>query len=144
MTTNIVDKVIDKKDLELIEKLAEKYDMSIVEFGRFLGKKSNEKGVRFQIRFSVDELAYVDEKSNMMDVSRSKYCQMAYQWFVENNIFKSMDISDFKESDGKKSERVSVLFSDADQYKSMRKMASDFSIPFSALLRYCALNYKTE
>lgn len=141
MTTNIVNDLIDEKDMELIQKIAHKYDMSVAEFGRFLGKKNNEKGVRFQIRFSVEELEYVDKLADELEVSRSRYCQIAYRWFVENEIYKTMNILDFKESEGEKNMRVSVSFNDAEEYKSLRKFAKEFSIPFSALLRYCALNY---
>lgn len=144
MTNNIVNQVIDEKDINLIEEIAEKYDMTLIEFARFIGKGKNEKGVRYHVRFSVDELMKVDENANEMNYSRSKYCQIAYQWFINNEVYKSINVMDIRESKSDRNMRVCVSFSDAKEYSELRKLAKGFSIPFSALIRYFALNYKSK
>lgn len=144
MTNNIVDKIIDKKDLDLIEEIAEKYDMTLIEFGRFIGKGKNEKGVRCHVRFSVDELIKVDENANALNYSRSKYCQIAYQWFINNEIYKTTNVIDMRETKSDRNMRVCVSFSNAKEYEKLRELSKGFSIPFSALIRYFALNYKPK
>lgn len=144
MAINIVDKVINGKDLKVIEAIAEKYDMSLVEFGRFIGKLKNEKGIRSHVRFSEDELKYVDAKVKKNKLDRSKYCKIAYQYFMQSDVYKKIDIMDLREDKEEKSvkgKRVCVSFADANEYLKMKNFAKGFSIPFATLIRYCALNY---
>ena len=141
MTNNIVDKVISTDDLKIIAEIAEKYDMTVVEFGRFIGKGKNEKGVRVHVRFSEDELSIIDKEASKVKLSRSKYCREAYNWFIDSGIYKNVNVKDLREDKSDRSIRVNVMFPDAEEYKKMHKLAKGFSIPFSTLIRYCALRY---
>lgn len=141
MVINIVDKVIKKNDLKIIEDIAKKYDMSLVEFGRFIGKLKNEKGVRHHVRFSDDELTYVDKKAKDLNLSRSEYCFDAAKYFIQKEVYKKVDVKDLREANGDRGKRVCVSFTNGKEYINMWQLAKGFSIPFSTLIRYCALNY---
>lgn len=143
-TENIAENVIHKSDLELLNKMADKYDMSLVDFGRFIVKMKNDKGVRFHVRFSVDELFAVDQKANMLNLTRSKFCNTASKWFVNSDEYKNFKLTTIKETAGDRDMRVCVLFTDAEDYKSLHELSKRMSIPFSALIRYCALNYPMD
>lgn len=141
---NIVTAVIDETDMSVIETIAKKYKMSVVEFGRFLGKSSNAKGVRFHVRFTVDEMEIVNNKASYMGTSRSKLCAHAWKDFLDSGAYKKFNVRDVKGKDDEsgRTERICVIFQEPEEFEKLQEIAASYSIPFSALLRYCVLNYK--
>ncbi len=140
MAVNIVSDVIDASDLNAIKNIAQKYDMTLVEFGRLLGKSKNEKGVRFQIRFTIEESKKIDSLCERYHMARSKYCLMACRKYLENEKYKKINILDVMESRENREMKVCVSFQHAEDYNKIRSIAKSLSVPFTTLIRYFALN----
>jgi hypothetical protein len=96
MAQNIVNSIISNEDIAKISKIAEKYNMNVVEFGRLLGKSTSEKGVRYHVRFSPDEQMIVDEQANNMGLTRSGFCSLACNKFLKSDAYKNYDYEAFK------------------------------------------------
>lgn len=139
---NIKTKILSKSDYDMICIMAKKYSMSVEDFGKLLSKKVD-KNIRHQIRFNANEIKLIDTKAGNLNMTRSEYCRRCYMKAIENKSYMSMNIRDLKENTygGKivRDIRVSLSFDDAEQYKEMRKIAKEFSLQFSTLIRYFAL-----
>ncbi len=132
--------IIAKSDFEIIKKIAKNYNMSIEDFGRLISKKAD-KPLRHHVRFSDEELKEVDKKAKALKLKRSKYCRLCYKKALEQELYKNINILDAAEKDGTtRKNRVSISFDSAEEYKKMRELADKFSIHFSSLIRYFALN----
>lgn len=136
--------IINESDIDMIATMANKYNMSIEDFGKLLSKK--DKQIRHQIRFSEAEIKIVDENAEKLKMNRSEYCRRCYMKAIKNRLYENINISELRgnaySGEVTRDIRVSVSFTDAEDYKLMRKTAKDLSLKFSTLLRYFALMIK--
>lgn len=139
---NIITEIIEEKDYNTLINMAKKYNMNVEDFGKLISKKV-ERDIRHQIRFSPDEIEIVDSRAAKLDMTRSEYCRRCYMKVIDEKLYMNLDIKELKKDTYKskvtRDIRVAISFDDAEQYKIMRKLAKDFSLQFSTLIRYFAL-----
>lgn len=137
--------IISKVDYLTISEIANRYSMSVEDFGKLLSKK-DESSLRHQIRFSEDELRIIDKEASKLKLTRSKYCRMSYLKVLQDGSYMNLDIKYIKDQsyNVKRDMRVAVSFDNANDYKDMRALARKFSLPFASLMRYLALKNAEE
>lgn len=135
--------VIKKTDLELLEKIASKYCVSLQELGRIISRKKATYP-RLQILLNSDELSKIDKKAKEKKLSRSKYCSMCYKMALKKKCYENIDvikaIGRNQDEKNKREYRAVISFDNADDYIEMKKLSKKLGIPCSSLMRYFALN----
>ena len=136
-------KIINDADYDMITIIAKKYGMGVEDFGKLLSRKPD-KDLRHQIPFNADEIFFIDSKAGELNMTRSEYIRRCYMKAIKDKLYMNMDIKELKANTygGQvvRDIRVSLSFNDAEDYKIMRKVAKDFSLQFSTLIRYFALS----
>lgn len=140
----INDELIEKKDLEILKSMADKYCVSLQELGRII---SREKVTypRLQILLNSKERNIIDSRAKEKNLSRSKYCSICYKVAIENKLYENIDILEVlsrskNNENEKREERAVISFDNADDYKQMKKLSKELGIPCSSLMRYFSLN----
>ncbi len=136
------DHVLTQNDLEIVSMIAEKYHLSIQEFGRILARK-NEKYPVLQILFTDDEYNQIEEKRKSKNLSRSKYCTLCIRKALSEETYKQINVVDVL---GKENRRISrpkrtpISFDNATEYRQAKEISGLLGMPFSSLMRYFSLN----
>ena len=131
--------IITKEDMNLIEEMAKRYDVSVAQFGKLVSSQMKTTKER-QFRVSLEEDEIIVEKANSKGMTKMKYCEYACSRFLKSkNIDKSFFMKDWYGKNRIK--RIAVQFSDVDMELEMLKVAEKYGIDIGTLLRYCALNF---
>lgn len=130
---------IGKEDLDIIETIAKKYNVTVQDIGRSLLSR---KYPRIQIMLTPEELTKIDENANRLNLSRSMYCYLCFRKAINDKIYEKMNIVDIvkKGKNGIRTEKVAVSFSELGDYNKMMKFAEDMGVSFSSVVRYFSLN----
>lgn len=136
-----MDNIIQKNDMEQLEKIAEKYDMSLKELCSLILKTQGENSaIRCNVRFSDEEIEKLDKAAAAGGYSRSNYCGNAFKSFIDSNS--SLDIIGLRkdrQTEKKRTIRVCIYF-EKTLYNVLRKTAKEYGVPYSSLVRFLALN----
>lgn len=139
-----MDNIISKQDMETLEKIADKYSISIQELGKIISQKERKNYLTLQIRFSDEELNILNERSRKLNIARSKYCVLCYQKAMKEHLYKDLNVLEIigkERQQSKKTNRINISFSsNENDYKEMKKLAEELGIKFTSLIRYFALN----
>lgn len=141
------DNLINQIDMDTIECIAHSYNMSVLEFARYLSKIAikNESGVRQQVRFSDEELEKLDRKAAQIGVSRSKLFNLAIAWFINNAVYRDLDVVDYYKYNTKakstRKNRICILIKNDENFNKLRILSEKLSLNLSELLRYCVMDY---
>lgn len=137
------DKILDKSDMEIIEEIANKYCITVLELGRIISRKK-QSYPRLQILLSKNELEIIDKKAKEKNISRSKYCSMCFKKALTNKEYENLDVMKIiarnTEGKDKREERAVISFDNANDYKEIKRVSKSLGIPCSALIRYFTLN----
>lgn len=137
-----VERVIENEDLKIIEKIAEKYCISVQELGRIISRR-NGSYPRLQILLNLEELHNIDGKAKKLNLSRTKYCSLCYRKALKEKLYENIDVlqamSETQSGKMKREHRAVISFDNAKDYRDMKKLADNLGIPFSSLMRYFAL-----
>lgn len=141
--------LISKEDLEIVEKIASKYNLNLAEFGRTLSRKKNTYPP-FQFTCNENEWILIKEKADKLGMSASGYCVYAFEEFLSDENINNLNLLEIyekikKNRKGKdKSEiqtkRMAVFVHTNSQYLKAKEIANNLSVPVSTLIRYCACN----
>lgn len=141
------DKLIDKNDYETIEKIAEKYSLTIQDLGKILANKKK-TFLRLQIKLTDDELAAIDRSAASLGLTRSKYCTLCYKRALDFKLYEEIDVLDSETMSKKgKSIRknvVAISFDNPIEYKKLKEISCKMGIPFSCMMRHFALKIELK
>lgn len=135
---------IELKDLEVIQEIAKKYNMSMQGFGRELLREFKVTKER-QYRVSAEEVELIKDRAEACGLSVMEYGAAACEHFLKKN---ELDPAIIKFEIGSDSygqgrdKRANVVFANEDVEVALEKMADENKIPFGSLVRYCVLKYK--
>lgn len=138
--------VIEKEDMQVIESIANKYNISVTELGRILSRKNNECAKRFQILLTVDELHEVDKKAKSLDLSRTRYCSMCFKKGIDEELYKNINMVELtrrrnaSKGEDIRSQKTPMYFADKDYYLLGKKIAKEMGVSFGSFVRWFALN----
>lgn len=130
---------LKKEDLEVIERMAEKYDITVQDLARSLLSR---KYPRLQILLTPEELQYIDDCADGLNLSRSMYCYLCFKKAVDDKLYENMNIIEIvkKGNHGRRTQKVAVSFTELSDYNKMVKFAEDLGINFSSIIRYFSMN----
>jgi len=136
--------VIEHEDMLIIRGLAEKYKMSVADFGRVIVRQA-ERNLSRHVRVSDDEYNYILAKAGAQDITITEWCSYACHSFLqqnkENNMFNEIR-NQFAEKRKKRGRRISVSLKNRREDTELQKIAAEYSIKISALIRFCILKYE--
>ena len=148
---NSIADVLKKEDIEIIEKMAREYGITVKDLGKMLAN-TKASSVRPQVTFSVDEYKYVTDNAGRLNLSRGKYCGYCLRKAVRENIIADIDVLKLlqMEKDKKvkkvsedslraRAESVNVYMVNADDYIELKKRAKEMGVTFVSLARYLIL-----
>ncbi len=129
-------KIIEREDYSIIRDIAKKYNMSIADFGRSIVRQSERTKGR-AIRLSDAEYNYIKSLANYKNMTVSRFCSCACKAYIEfdkKNIPIEIDTT-------RRDKRIEVRIYNADDEAQLIKLANNFGMKISSLIRYCALHF---
>ena len=130
--------IIKDEDLKVVQGLADKYGISVVDFGKRVVTQTKKVRDR-QFRVTDEEYNLILNKSKALGMSLSGYCEYACGVFLKDKVI-NKSILTCKSYGYERVKRIGVIFVDKDIENGILKVAEDFSLQVASLLRYCALN----
>lgn len=144
-----IKKLIDEKDFQEIEKIANKYNMTVIELGKLLTIKDDNKPFYKQIRLTEEELTNIDEKAKNFGITRNEYIIRCQMKAIKNNEQLNLDIRKInkktyagpvnKNKENIRNRQVNVYFRDLELYENIRITAKKLSVKVSSLIREWSL-----
>lgn len=133
-----MDRVIEEKDLKIIEKIAKSYNMSADELSREIIRQNMKKGKR-QFRVSEDEYNVILEKAKEKEMTVRNYCEHACNHFIHKKEFNKF--WEYKRYGANRTKRITMRFKNVSDEEELMKISREMSVEISSLIRWCALNY---
>lgn len=144
-----IKKLIDEKDFQEIEKIANKYNMTVIELGKLLTIQNDNKPFYKQIRLTEEELTNIDEKAKNFGITRNEYIIRCQIKAIKNNEQLNLDIRKInkktyagpvsKNKENIRNRQVNVYFKDLELYENIRITAKKLSVKVSSLIREWSL-----
>lgn len=134
-----MNKIIDIKDMELLEAMAQKYNLTTVELGKTIVNQLKKRNER-QFRVSEKEFEKISQNAERNGYSVLSFCEFACNSFLNNKNLSEEFFGSRRYGEGR-TKRISVSFKDANVEKELLEVAERFNIDVGALIRYCALNF---
>lgn len=133
-----MDRVIEEKDLKIIEKIAKSYGMSTDELSKEIIRQNRRKGER-QFRVSEDEYNAILEKAKERNMTIRSYCEYACDYFIYKNEFDKF--WGYKMYGANRTKRITVRFKNTLDEEELIKISKEMRVEIGSLIRWCALNY---
>lgn len=139
-------KKIEQEDMIVIEKIARKYNMTMVDFGRAVIAQSKVTNER-QYRVSEEEFDIISAYAEDKGLTRMAYSEAACKHLLKLLDDGAADPAVVKFEIGStrygqnRTKRIAVRFDDKEAESKLMKIAGDYKIDVGSLIRYCALNY---
>jgi len=128
---------IQSEDMKVIEEIARKYNLSMVELGNELVMRTRKRAER-QFKLSESEYEILSEKAEKNGCSVAKYCEFACNEFLKKGSI-GKDLFAGKGHNCKRTRRITVRFSNIEEERKLVEFAERYKIKIGTLLRYCAL-----
>ena len=131
----------EEEEMEYINKLAEKYSLTLKELGVLIGSKQNEKekSSHLLLRVSEEENKILTTAAKQMGMSYSAFCVYAFNWFVDSGeIYQKDYLATSANTRGgeKRDKRILVYFKKSTNDKiKLDEYVSRFAVDASLLLR---------
>jgi len=134
-------KTISDKDMKHLEKIANSYNMTLVELGHAL--MSNASGsVKRYIRLNESEYKYIKDQTEKHNTSIRLWCSLAIHAFLMKRKDNMEIFSGSSRDKGNiKSKVICVVIQNQREEMELLEIAEKYSIGVSALVRYCVLNF---
>lgn len=128
---------IKNEDIKMLENLAKKYDMSIVDFGKAIVSQTKKYNQRM-FRVSESEYKEIAKKAERAGMNLMRYCEYSCAVFLKE---KKIDENFFcKKKYGKdRVKRIAVSFRNQETESEFVEFAEQCNIEIGTLIRYCAL-----
>ena len=135
-------RIIGGNDMMIVKEMADKYNLSVADFGREITKQNSRNPGR-QMRLTEDENRMIRKRANTMNLSMSRYCELCCTSFIHKYENGEVDTLTFYENCRRKGDkrtvRVSVTIYNRKNETKLLHIAQEFSVKLSTLIRYCAL-----
>lgn len=135
--------ILEEVDLKKIESIAEKYNMTIDELCKELGRKKDTNYFRKHVRYSADEILEIDKRAGKLNLSRNDYIRRCYMKALEDEYYRGMDIKELKKNtyapECVRDIRVAVYINDMKIYNKLKEQAEKCSLPLSTFIRDISL-----
>lgn len=142
------DSIITKEDLEVITKIADKYNFSLADLGKVLCRKKMSYP-RFQISCNEIEYETIKSRADKYNLSMSKYCLCCFEKAIKTEniedinfleIFEELRKSKKEKKAGDKGrQRINVCLRSNEDYLKAKEIAKKLDIPLALFVRYVAL-----
>lgn len=133
-------KLIEREDFLIIRELAKKYNMTVADLGRSIVRQA-ERNTGRTIRLTESEYRYITQTAEKNNMTVTRFCALACHAFLELDE-KGIPIESQKEAN--KTKRIEVKFYNNTDEMALMKIATEYSMKISALIRYCAMRFDGE
>lgn len=130
--------IIQEKDLEVIEKMAQSYNMTAVELGKAIVSQTRKRTMDRQFRVSDQEFELISQKARDKGLTVMRYCEYACAAFLKRKEINRDYYGSKGYGEGRK-KRITVQFKDIEIEKKLMAFAEENNLELGALMRYCAL-----
>ena len=135
-------KVIERDDLQEVRRLAKKYNMSVADFGRSVVRQAERNETR-TVRLSEVEYNYIVQTAKRNGVSVGRFCALACHAFLTSETRDTLP-RERAEDGGMRTKRIAARFDNVAEEAEIIRIATEYSMKVSALIRYCALKFDGE
>lgn len=131
------------EDMEAVQKIGKKYGMSLTEFAKAVASQSNPIRDIF-IRYSKGEIREIERRAAAQGLTSFRYTELCCKMFIENTDFDNFDTSIFRDypyhGNENRNIRRTVRILNRKTLKGLEKIAHDYSVGLSTVIRYCVMN----
>lgn len=133
---------IENEDLEIIKELAQKYSMSLGEFGKTITILSKGTTIYKQMRVSRRELDIIVKKAKRLKLKQTDMYILCYRKGIQKENYESIDISKINEQIENETKNicVNVRFTNNKELLQVQNIAEKLGVRVGTLLRYFALH----
>lgn len=131
-------RVIEREDFSTIRQLSKKYNMNVADFGRAIVRQS-ERSVGRAIRLTESEYEYIKKTAEKNNMSAARFCALACHAYLEE---KDRNIPvEYRTDNENKTKRLEARIYNSNDEAELLKIATEYSMKISALIRYCAVHF---
>lgn len=131
-------RMIERDDFATVRQLAKKYNMNVADFGRCIVRQS-ERSVGRAIRLTEKEYEYIKNTAEKNNMSAARFCALACHAYLDIKD-RSIPI-EYNSDNEKRTKRLEARIYNSTDETELLKIASEYSMKISALIRYCALHF---
>lgn len=140
-----INKLIDYEDMNIIKKIAQKYNMNVGDFGRTIVREAKGNTSRI-IRTTDEEFEIISKRANKYNSSVSHWCALACSDFLkkekEEDLILKLNTKVRSTKIRKKKFGVKIL-NKKEEFE-LIEFATANNLKVASLIRYCSLNFKSE
>lgn len=132
-------RVIEREDFTVIREMAKKYNMNVADFGRSIVRQS-ERTMGRAIRVTENEYNYIKDTAEKNEMSTARFCALACHAYLAAKENGNIPI-EYHAGKENRTKRLEARIYNSNDEEELLKIASEYSIKISALIRYCALHF---
>lgn len=127
---------LNEEELSYLNKLADKYGLTLKELGMVMGKYQSEKRVQLSLRLTQNEYDKYTTAAKQVGMSYSAFCIYAFNWFVDSGeiYHKDYDIGKVNETQ-KRDKGTLIFFKNSNDKLKIEEYASRFMVKAASLMR---------
>lgn len=129
-------KIISREDYTIIRDIAKKYNMTVADFGRSIVRQS-ERAKGRAIRLSDEEFERIKFIADLHNMTVARFCGCACRAYIELDE-KTIPIEN---DTSRRNRRIEARIYNASDEAELIKIANNYSMKISSLIRYCALHF---
>lgn len=135
-------KVIEREDFTVIREMAKKYNMNVADFGRSIVRQS-ERAIGRAIRVTEKEDIYIKDMAKKNKMSVARFFALACHVYLSDKENRYIPV-EYHAGKDNRTKRLEARIYNSNDEEELLKIASEYSIKISALIRYCALHFDGE
>jgi len=134
--------LIDDKDLQTIQQIASKYNISVSDFARLVARQAENKLSRY-VRLSEVEYETLKRRVKEQNTTITGWCYLACKYFIHSNDAqaKFIDKVELKSRTGNLVKRICVSVKNKHEDTELVALANSFGVDVTVLIRYCAMRF---
>ena len=140
--TNNNSLLIDVKDLQAIQQIASKYNMSIGDFARAVTRQAENYLSRY-VRLSQVEHETLKRRVKEHNTTITGWCYLACKYFMHSTAAQAQffDKVELKSKTGNLVKRIRVSVKNKQEDAELVALANSFGVDVTVLIRYCAMRF---
>ena len=131
--------IIEREDFKIIRELAKKYNLSVADFGRSIVRQSD-RAIGRAIRVTKKESDFIKNTAEKNKMSTARFCALACHVYLADKDNRHLPM-EYRTDTEKRTERIEARIYNGKDEEDLLKIAAEYSIKISALIRYCALHF---
>lgn len=135
--------IIELSDMEIIEKIAKKYNLKMKDLGMIIARENTvEKPI--QVRFTNSEFNVVKNAADERGLRINAFIRYSIRYARENKLLENMNIKDLstlskRDTKETRTKRVAVAFDKGEDFLEIKNFSEKMKIPYSNLIRWIVL-----